>query len=100
LKLVSYERKGVRGYGAVVDGGIVELGPKLGTRYSDLRAALAGDALGKIRAAISGKPTSIPLDRVSLLHTPLRPGDVIVTGTPGGVGDRREPPLLEPSDVI
>jgi 2-keto-4-pentenoate hydratase/2-oxohepta-3-ene-1,7-dioic acid hydratase in catechol pathway len=25
--------------------------------------------------------------------TPLAPGDVIVTGTPGGVGDRREPPL-------
>jgi 2-keto-4-pentenoate hydratase/2-oxohepta-3-ene-1,7-dioic acid hydratase in catechol pathway len=26
--------------------------------------------------------------------TPLRPGDVILTGTPGGVGDRREPPLF------
>ncbi len=25
--------------------------------------------------------------------TPLHPGDVIVTGTPGGVGDKREPPL-------
>ncbi len=27
------------------------------------------------------------------LWTELRPGDVIVTGTPGGVGARREPPL-------
>jgi 2-keto-4-pentenoate hydratase/2-oxohepta-3-ene-1,7-dioic acid hydratase in catechol pathway len=25
--------------------------------------------------------------------TPLRPGDVIATGTPGGVGFKREPPL-------
>lgn len=25
--------------------------------------------------------------------TPLAPGDVIATGTPGGVGDKREPPL-------
>jgi 2-keto-4-pentenoate hydratase/2-oxohepta-3-ene-1,7-dioic acid hydratase in catechol pathway len=25
--------------------------------------------------------------------TPLAPGDVIVTGTPGGVGDKRQPPL-------
>lgn len=25
--------------------------------------------------------------------TPLAPGDVIVTGTPGGVGDKRKPPL-------
>lgn len=33
--------------------------------------------------------------------TPLSPGDVIVTGTPGGVGDRRDPPVfLQPGDVI
>lgn len=25
--------------------------------------------------------------------TPLSPGDVIATGTPGGVGDKRTPPL-------
>lgn len=33
--------------------------------------------------------------------TPLRPGDVIITGTPGGVGDRREPPLyMKAGDVV
>jgi 2-keto-4-pentenoate hydratase/2-oxohepta-3-ene-1,7-dioic acid hydratase in catechol pathway len=33
--------------------------------------------------------------------TPLSPGDVIATGTPGGVGDRREPPVyMQPGDVI
>ena len=33
--------------------------------------------------------------------TTLSSGDVIVTGTPGGVGDRREPPVyLTPGDVI
>lgn len=33
--------------------------------------------------------------------TPLSPADVIVTGTPGGVGMFREPPLfLEPGDVV
>ena len=33
--------------------------------------------------------------------TPLSPGDVIATGTPGGVGDRREPPVyMKPGDVI
>ena len=33
--------------------------------------------------------------------TPLRPGDVIATGTPGGVGSRREPPLwMKPGDRI
>lgn len=33
--------------------------------------------------------------------TPLSPGDVIVTGTPGGVGDGRTPPVyLQPGDVV
>ena len=32
--------------------------------------------------------------------TPLSPGDVIVSGTPGGVGDRREPPVyMQPGDI-
>lgn len=33
--------------------------------------------------------------------TMLNPGDVIATGTPGGVGDRRQPPLyMQPGDVV
>lgn len=33
--------------------------------------------------------------------TPLAPGDVIVTGTPGGVGDRREPAVyLQAGDLV
>ena len=33
--------------------------------------------------------------------TPLSPGDVIATGTPGGAGDRREPPLyMKEGDVV
>ncbi|CAN0627601.1 acylpyruvate hydrolase [Burkholderia multivorans] len=33
--------------------------------------------------------------------TPLAPGDVIVTGTPGGVGAKRNPPLfMKPGDLV
>ena len=33
--------------------------------------------------------------------TTLSPGDVIVTGTPGGVGAKRNPPLwMKPGDVV
>ena len=33
--------------------------------------------------------------------TPLVPGDVIVTGTPGGVGSRRNPPVwMKPGDTV
>ncbi len=35
------------------------------------------------------------------IFTRLEPGDVIVTGTPGGVGAKRTPPLwLKPGDVV
>ncbi|OYV24422.1 MAG: 5-carboxymethyl-2-hydroxymuconate isomerase [Rhodospirillales bacterium 20-58-10] len=35
------------------------------------------------------------------MFTQLEPGDVIVTGTPGGVGARRTPPLwMKPGDVV
>lgn len=33
--------------------------------------------------------------------TPLSAGDVIVSGTPGGVGDKREPPVyMVPGDIV
>jgi 2-keto-4-pentenoate hydratase/2-oxohepta-3-ene-1,7-dioic acid hydratase in catechol pathway len=33
--------------------------------------------------------------------TPLSPGDVIATGTPGGVGDRRDPPVyMKDGDMV
>ncbi len=33
--------------------------------------------------------------------TPLEPGDVIVSGTPGGVGSRRTPPIwMKPGDTV
>ena len=35
------------------------------------------------------------------VFTPLAPGDVIVTGTPGGVGGRKSPPLwMKDGDIV
>jgi 2-keto-4-pentenoate hydratase/2-oxohepta-3-ene-1,7-dioic acid hydratase in catechol pathway len=35
------------------------------------------------------------------VFTPLEPGDVIVTGTPGGVGARRNPPVwMKAGDTV
>jgi 2-keto-4-pentenoate hydratase/2-oxohepta-3-ene-1,7-dioic acid hydratase in catechol pathway len=46
---------------------------------------------------IFGFPTLIAYCSTFL---PLAPGDVIVTGTPGGVGSRRTPPVwMKPGDV-
>ncbi|WP_375304293.1 fumarylacetoacetate hydrolase family protein [Bradyrhizobium sp. A11] len=46
--------------------------------------------------------TAIP-ELIAYISTicPLDPGDVIVTGTPGGVGARRTPPLwMRPGDIV
>ncbi|TDD06374.1 FAA hydrolase family protein [Saccharopolyspora terrae] len=53
------------------------------------------------RAPLSDLTYSIPeIVAYCSSWTELRPGDVIVTGTPGGIGARREPPLwMKPGDV-
>lgn len=53
-------------------------------------------------AAVSDLIFTIPviIEYISRF-TPLSPGDVIATGTPGGVGDRRTPPLyMKDGDVV
>jgi 2-keto-4-pentenoate hydratase/2-oxohepta-3-ene-1,7-dioic acid hydratase in catechol pathway len=80
MKLVSYTRNDTRGYGAVVEGGIIELQSKLGDRYPDLRAALSGDALHEIHVIIGAKPAIIPLDRVSLLPVIPNPDKILCVG--------------------
>jgi 2-keto-4-pentenoate hydratase/2-oxohepta-3-ene-1,7-dioic acid hydratase in catechol pathway len=82
-------------------------GPALVTadEFSDLGALTLTTRLnGKVmqQAPISDLIFPVPVI-VSYLSrfTPLYPGDVIATGTPGGVGDRREPPVyMKDGDVV
>jgi 2-keto-4-pentenoate hydratase/2-oxohepta-3-ene-1,7-dioic acid hydratase in catechol pathway len=50
MKLVSFAQGGKPGYGIVVDGGIVDLGKRLGTEFPTLKALIAGGALDQARA--------------------------------------------------
>ncbi|WP_413733517.1 fumarylacetoacetate hydrolase family protein [Sodalis sp. RH21] len=49
MKLASYLTQGVRSYGIVTPDGIIDLGRRLGHRYADLKALLAGNALPAAR---------------------------------------------------
>lgn len=59
---------------------------------------------GTVMQEASLRDLIFPIERLIAYcsaFTPLSAGDVILTGTPGGVGDRREPPVyLQPGDIV
>ncbi len=59
---------------------------------------------GEVMQDASLSDLIFPLERLIAYvsrFTPLAPGDVIVSGTPGGVGDKREPPVyMGHGDVV
>jgi acylpyruvate hydrolase len=68
--------------------------------HLDLRLVLNGETMqsSNTELLIFDVPTIIA--RISEF-TMLQPGDVILTGTPGGVGARRDPPVfMRPGDVV
>ena len=87
--------------------GTVAFGPYLVTpdevgdyRKLPIESRLNGEVMQKATLADLIFPIPRLLSYISEF-TPLSSGDVIVTGTPGGVGDRREPPVyMRPGDVI
>ena len=80
MKLLSFERNGQTGFGAVVDGGVVDLGSALGGRFADLRALLAADALPAARAALAGRTADFPLEGLRLLPVIPQPGKIWCCG--------------------
>lgn len=80
MKLVSFERNGRAGFGAVIDGGVVDLGAALNGRHADLMALLAADALGEARAALAGRAADFALADVTLLPVIPNPGKIWCCG--------------------
>jgi len=80
MKLISYEHRGQPRYGAVVDGGVVDLRAALGGRHADLKALIAADALGEARAALANRRADVALDAVTLLPVIPNPGKIWCCG--------------------
>lgn len=79
MKLVSFVAKGGESWGAVVDGGIVDLGAKL-PEFADVRALLAQDGLAKAKAAMAGAKADHALDAVRFLPPIPNPGKIFCVG--------------------
>jgi hypothetical protein len=67
MKLASFSATGRDSYGAVVEGGIVDLGRRLGERYPTLRAAIADGALGRFASEVKTAKPDFTLTQVTLL---------------------------------
>jgi 2-keto-4-pentenoate hydratase/2-oxohepta-3-ene-1,7-dioic acid hydratase in catechol pathway len=55
MKLVSFTRNDNESYGIAVDGGIVDAGAILGSKYATLKDVLTADALGELKELASRK---------------------------------------------
>src|SRR5262245_48042336 len=68
MKFLSFQVGKNASYGALVDGGVVDLGKRLGKKYATLRAALKAGKLGELKAAAKkAKKADLKLSQVKFL---------------------------------
>src|SRR5712664_1074699 len=81
MKLASYSTSKGAGYGVVTDDGIVDLTRRLGKKYPDLRALLAGGALAQAEKIAKGaKKTDFKLSKIAFLPVIPNPGKIGCVG--------------------
>lgn len=80
MKLVSYERDGQPGFGAVSGDGIVDLSRASDGRFVALKAALAADALPALATLVAGRAADFAITDVTLLPVIPDPGKIWCCG--------------------
>lgn len=80
MKLLSFvTHKQQPGYGLKIDGGIVDLGRRLGQRYPDLKSLLASDALAAVAPYTAAQP-DYREDEITFLPVIPNPAKIICAG--------------------
>ena len=67
MRLVSYLENRQPKYGAVADGGVIDLTARIGNEYRDLQTLIAQDGLDAARKAIAGQKADRPIAGLELL---------------------------------
>lgn len=67
MRLVSYLENRQPKYGAVADGGVIDLTARIGNEYRDLQTLIAQDGLDAAREAIAGQKADRPIAGLELL---------------------------------
>jgi 2-keto-4-pentenoate hydratase/2-oxohepta-3-ene-1,7-dioic acid hydratase in catechol pathway len=79
-RLATYAIDGEIEYGAVVDGGIVDLSARFGEQYPTLREVIAAGALMRLAEDAAGRAADHPLDAVTWLPPIPQPEKIICIG--------------------
>lgn len=81
MRLFSFAAPdGRRSFGAVVDGGVVDLARRLDPRIGDLHALIAHDALDTARRALAGATADYRLDEIAFLPPIAAPEKILCIG--------------------
>ena len=79
MKLASFVHQGIRSYGIVKADGVINLGRRLGDRYSDLKSLLAANALNEAQQ-LSGEKPDLSFDALEFLPVIDNPGKILCVG--------------------
>lgn len=80
MKLVSFTRLGQSGFGALTEGGIVDLTGIAAPGIISIRSALAASALPRLAAYVREQPPAFSLSDVTLLPVVPDPGKILCVG--------------------
>lgn len=80
MKLASYVAGGKAGYGVVSDRGVVDLVRRIGAKYPDLRALLAGSGLAEARQASADTAPDFQIADIELLPVIPNPDKIVCVG--------------------
>ena len=80
MKIISFVRKGRASYGAVVSGGIIDLGGRLSPNAGSLSAALTDDLMAEAMAYIAGRKPEFTWSDITLLPVIPDPSKILCIG--------------------
>jgi 2-keto-4-pentenoate hydratase/2-oxohepta-3-ene-1,7-dioic acid hydratase in catechol pathway len=80
MKFLSFEKGGAATWGAVIDGGVVDLGKAMGGKFPTLRSAIEGNALKDAAGTADGASPDATIDEITFLPVIPDPDKILCIG--------------------
>ena len=80
MKLLSYKHKQKATYGALVNGGVVDLGARVGEKYADIKAVIAHGVLQDICKDLDRAPVDHQLSEIEFVPVIENPSKILCVG--------------------